>query len=106
MPLITPDFGQPTADDLRWIVENQVPAPNRVISAFESLLHDHAQQYALATQSGTAALHLALASLGIGEGDEVLCSDFTFAATLNSILYTGASPVLLDAEPKSWGMDP
>ncbi|MEL6534489.1 MAG: aminotransferase class I/II-fold pyridoxal phosphate-dependent enzyme [Bacteroidota bacterium] len=106
IPLITPDFGQPAVEDLQWIVENQVPAPNRVITAFERLIGEYAQRHALATQSGTAALHLALASLGIGQDDEVLCSDFTFAATVNAILYTGATPVLLDAEPHSWGMDP
>jgi dTDP-4-amino-4,6-dideoxygalactose transaminase len=56
--------------------------------------------------SGTAALHLALMVLGIGPGDEVLVSTFSFIAAANPILYQGATPVLIDSEPESWNMDP
>ena len=101
-----PHFGQPTAQDYAWMVEQQVPSPNRVVKTFEAHLANYSNRLALATSSGTAALHLALASLGVGAEDEVLCSDFTFAATLNAILYVGAIPVLIDAEPNSWGMAP
>ncbi|HST60829.1 MAG TPA: aminotransferase class I/II-fold pyridoxal phosphate-dependent enzyme [Longimicrobium sp.] len=62
--------------------------------------------HALALSSGTAALHLALMEAGVGRGDEVLVSTFTFAATVNPILYVGATPVLIDSEPVSWNMDP
>lgn len=62
--------------------------------------------HALALSSGTAALHLALMEAGVGAGDEVLVSTFTFAATINPILYLGATPVLIDSEPVSWNMDP
>ncbi len=62
--------------------------------------------HALALSSGTAALHLALMEAGVGPGDEVLVSTFTFAATINPILYLGATPVLIDSEPVSWNMDP
>jgi dTDP-4-amino-4,6-dideoxygalactose transaminase len=62
--------------------------------------------HALALSSGTAALHLALMEAGVGPGDEVLVSTFTFAATVNPILYVGATPVLIDSEPVSWNMDP
>src|SRR6185312_13070573 len=61
---------------------------------------------ALALSSGTAALHLALVVLGIGPGDEVACSDFTFAASANPISYTGAVPVFVDADSATWTIDP
>jgi dTDP-4-amino-4,6-dideoxygalactose transaminase len=56
--------------------------------------------------SGTAAIHLGLIMLGVGPGDEVLCSSFTFAGSCNPIVYQGATPVFIDSEPVSWNMDP
>ena len=56
--------------------------------------------------SGTAAIHLALIMLGVGPGDEVIASTFTFSATVNPIRYLGATPVLVDSEPETWNMDP
>src|SRR6476659_306546 len=61
---------------------------------------------AVALSSGTAALHLALVVLGIGEGDEVACSDFTFAASANPIAYAGATPFFVDADEATWTVDP
>ena len=61
---------------------------------------------AAGVSSGTAALHLALQILGVGSGDEVLCSTFTFAASANPILYCGATPVFIDSSPDTWNMDP
>ncbi len=62
--------------------------------------------YALATSNGTTALHLALDALGIGPGDEVIVPDLTFAATINAVIYVGATPVLVDVERQTWNMDP
>ena len=62
--------------------------------------------YAVALSSGTAALHLSLAALGIGPGDEVLTSTLTFAATANAIAYVGAVPVFIDASAETWTIDP
>jgi len=56
--------------------------------------------------SGTAAIHLALIILGVGKGDEVIASTFTFCATVNPIVYQGALPILIDCEPGTWNMDP
>jgi pyridoxal phosphate-dependent aminotransferase EpsN len=61
---------------------------------------------AVALSSGTAALHLALAVLGVGPGDEVITSTLTFVASANAIRYAGAEPVFVDADPASWCMDP
>jgi dTDP-4-amino-4,6-dideoxygalactose transaminase len=62
--------------------------------------------HAAALSSGTAALHLSLILLGVGRGDEVFCSDLTFAASANAILYQGAAPVFIDSDRKTWNMDP
>lgn len=62
--------------------------------------------HAAALSSGTAALHLALEMLGVGPGDEVLTSTFTFAATVNAIRYVGATPVFIDSDLSTWNMDP
>ena len=62
--------------------------------------------HAAALSSGTAALHLALEMLGVGPGDEVLTSTFTFAATVNAIRYVGATPVFVDSDAATWNMDP
>jgi dTDP-4-amino-4,6-dideoxygalactose transaminase len=61
---------------------------------------------AAALSSGTAALHLALQLAGVGPGDRVLVSDLTFAASANAVAYLGGSPVFVDAEARSWNLDP
>ncbi len=62
--------------------------------------------YVVATSSGTSAIHLALLSLGVGHGDEVVCATFTFCASANPIVYCGARPVFVDSERDTWNMDP
>jgi dTDP-4-amino-4,6-dideoxygalactose transaminase len=61
---------------------------------------------AVAVNSGTAALHLALILLGVGKGDTVICQDLTFAATVNPVVYQGAEPVLVDSEMQTWNISP
>jgi pyridoxal phosphate-dependent aminotransferase EpsN len=61
---------------------------------------------ALATSSGTAAIHLALVLAGVGRGDEVLVSTLTFAASANPVAYLGGHPIFVDSERRSWNMDP
>jgi perosamine synthetase len=63
-------------------------------------------RHGVATSNGTTALHLALVTLGIGPGDEVLVPDLTFVSTANVVRYTGATPVLVDVDLRTWGMDP
>ncbi|MBD5338795.1 MAG: aminotransferase class I/II-fold pyridoxal phosphate-dependent enzyme [Bacteroides sp.] len=59
-----------------------------------------------ALQSGTAAVHLALLSLGVGPGDEVIVQSFTFAASANPVKYVGATPVFVDSESDTWNISP
>ena len=61
--------------------------------------------FGAATNSGTTALHLALAALRIGKGDEVILPTFTMIASINAVEYTGAKAVLVDADPDTWNMD-
>ena len=63
-------------------------------------------KHALSCASGTDALHLALLAAGIGEGDEVITSTFTFIATAEAIRYVGAIPVFIDIDPKTFNLDP
>ncbi|HPV16810.1 MAG TPA: aminotransferase class I/II-fold pyridoxal phosphate-dependent enzyme, partial [Bacteroidales bacterium] len=77
------------------------------VDAFEHAIADYCGVgHAAALSSGTAAIHLSLINLGIEQGDEVIASTFTFSATVNPIVYQGATPVLVDSEPKTWNMDP
>jgi len=63
-------------------------------------------QYAVALACGTAALHLAIKLAGLKAGERVFCSDLTFAATVNPIVYEGGIPVFIDSEYRTWNMDP
>jgi len=60
---------------------------------------------AVSVQSGTAAIHIALYELGIGQGDEVIVPSLTFIATVNPVLYVGAKPVIADVDPDTWNVD-
>ena len=63
-------------------------------------------KYAVALSSGTAALHMAIKLSGLRTGDEVFCSDMTFAATVNPIRYERGEPIFIDSEYETWNMDP
>jgi perosamine synthetase len=64
------------------------------------------RRHGIAVSNGTCALHLALRALGIGPGDEVILPDLTFAATANAVLHCGATPVIVDVDPVTWGISP
>ncbi len=77
------------------------------IKRFEAAFAEYVgTKYALSTACGTGALHLALAALGIGPGDEVIVPDVTWVATGNAVVYVGATPIFADIEPGSWCLDP
>jgi pyridoxal phosphate-dependent aminotransferase EpsN len=77
------------------------------LTAFEKTLAARVgREHAVALNSGSAALHLALLVLGVGPGDTVICPTLTFAASANPICYCGAEPVFVDSEPRTWNMDP
>jgi len=77
------------------------------VNKFEEELAGYVQTgYAAALSAGTAAIHMAFRALNVGEGDIVFCSDLTFSATVNPIIYQGATPVFIDSEKDTWNMDP
>lgn len=77
------------------------------VNAFEKEISEYTgAKYAAALSAGTAAIHLAVKLLGIGEGDVVFCSDLTFAASCNPVCYEHATPVFIDSEPDTWNMSP
>ena len=90
------------AFDSNWIAPL---GPN--VQAFEKEMAEYAGvKCGLALSSGTAAIHLALKYLGVGGGDIVFCSSFTFSGSCNPILYQNAKPVFIDSEPGTWNMSP
>jgi len=100
-----------SGDEIQYIQEafetNWIAPAGQNIESFENELAAYCgASYATATLSGTAAIHLALNVLGVQHGDEVICSNFTFVASVNPILYQGAIPILIDVEKDTWNMDP
>lgn len=77
------------------------------VRRFEEMLREHTgAEHAVALHSCTAALHLAMVASGVGPGDEVITTPMTFAATVNSIVHTGATPVLVDCDRRTQLIDP
>ncbi|RWY76870.1 aminotransferase class V-fold PLP-dependent enzyme [Rhizobium leguminosarum] len=77
------------------------------VAHFEQEFADYCNvKHAIAVNTGTSALHLALLAAGVGPGDEVITVPFTFVATVSAICYTGARPVFVDVEPVTLTMDP
>lgn len=84
-----------------------ISSAGKYVNKFEESFANYCgMKHGVATSNGTAALHLALLALGIGEGDEVIVPDFTFAATINCVLYTGATPVIVDIDEDTWCIAP
>jgi len=85
---------------------NWISSQGRFVKLFEKNFKDyHENCEALAVSNGTVALHLALVALGIGKGDEVILPNLTFAASINAVLYSGATPVLVDVEYDTFNID-
>jgi len=91
------------AFDTNWIAPL---GPN--VNGFEDDLATYLKEdvHVAATNTGTAALHLALILLNIDKGDEVICQSLTFSASANPIVYQGAIPIFVDSEPGTWNMSP
>lgn len=84
-----------------------ISSQGQYIPAFEKAFAEFCGTgYGIAVSNGTTALHLALVTLGIGPGDEVIVPTLTFAATANVVLHAGARPVLVDVEEATWNLDP
>ncbi|WP_075878422.1 DegT/DnrJ/EryC1/StrS family aminotransferase [Merdibacter massiliensis] len=98
-------------DELKYITQayesNWMSTVGKNIDEVERLIAEKVGcKYAVALSSGTAALHLAVKLAGVKPGDHVFCSDMTFAATLNPVVYEGGIPIFIDTEYDTWNMDP
>ena len=91
------------AFDTNWVAPL---GPN--VDSFEMELEQYIGngKHIAVLSSGTAAVHLGLVLLGVGRGDEVICQNWTFAASVNPVVYQGAVPVLVDSEPDTWNLSP
>ncbi len=106
IPIARPFLGtEEEAAVLRVLASGQL-AQGKMVAAFEQRFAEvcHVRE-AIAVSSGTAALHLALLAHGIGPGDEVITTAFSFAATANVILLVGATPVFVDIDPLTYTLD-
>jgi len=84
-----------------------VSSKGKYVSLFENAFAKYCGcQHGVATFNGTIALHLLLAALNIGPGDEVIVPTLTFVSTANAVAYTGATPIFVDSEPETWCIDP
>jgi dTDP-4-amino-4,6-dideoxygalactose transaminase len=101
------DIKDEVFDMLAEILESSKYILGPKVAEFEKKIADyHDVADAIGVASGTDALHLAIDALGIGEGDEVITTPFTFFATAEAIIYTGARPVFVDIEYETMNMDP
>ena len=105
--LAFPDVGEDELAEIAAVLETGQLTMGPKVEEFEALLAAAAgTEHAAAVSSGTAALHLAVLALGIGEGDEVLVPAYTFPATANVVALAGGRPVLVDVDPATMNMDP
>jgi perosamine synthetase len=107
IPLISPDIRfEEVEADISAILKSGMLTKGAYVKKFERMLADYVGvKYAFSTTSATTALHLVLSALEIGPDDEVLVSDFTFPASGNAIVQTGATPVLVDCIPNRFDLD-
>ena len=107
IPIAKPTIGEEEIEAVTAVLKSGVIAQGKKVEEFEEAFAEFIDtKYAIAVNSGTAALHIALLAHGIGQGDEVITTPFTFIATANSILFTGAKPVFADIEEDSFNIGP
>ena len=107
IPIARPQIGPEEEAAVLGVMRSGMLAQGEQVAAFErGFAEVCGVREAIAVSSGTAALHLALLAHGIGPGDEVITSPFSFAATGNTILLVGATPVFVDIDPDTYNLDP
>ncbi len=107
IPVCEPTLG---GNESKYVMDclesNWISSAGKYIPAFEEAFAAACDcKYGTACANGTVALHLALAALGLEPEDEVIVPTFTMIASINAVAYTGATPILIDSEPRTWNMD-
>ena len=107
IPIAKPVISEEEIEEVVKVLRSGFIAQGPKVAEFEENFAEYVGvKYAVASSSGTTALHLALLAADIGAGDEVITTPFSFAATGNSILYVGAKPVFVDIDKKTYNIDP
>ena len=107
VPLSGPDVGErEIAAVVEVLRDRQLSLGPRLAQFEEAMARYAGSRHAVAVSSGTAGLHLIVHALGIGAGDEVVTTPFSFVASSNCLLFEGATPVFADIDPVTWDMDP
>ena len=105
IPIAKPLLGEEEKQAVLEVLSSGMLAQGSRVKAFEQAFAGMCgTRFAVATSCGTTALHVSLLANGIGAGDEVITTPFTFIASVNSILYTGARPVFVDIDPETFNI--
>jgi perosamine synthetase len=106
IPLARPDITEWEIEAVVNVLRSPLLSLGPKLREFEAKLAEYAGvQYAVAVNSGTSALHLIIKALGIGEGDEVITTPFSFVASANCILFERAKPIFVDIDSLTWNID-
>lgn len=107
IPLARPDVGEEEKDRIEAVLDSGQLSRGSPTQAFEAEFASFCDvDHGIATANGTAALHAALVALGLGEGDRIVTSPFSFVASANAIRLCGATPVFADIDPETFNLDP
>ena len=107
IPHSRPTLGQAEIDPVAGVIASSQIAQGQVVHEFERAFAQKMNaKYAVSTNSGTAALHLVLLAMGIGEQDEVVIPSYVCSALLNAVKYIGATPILAEIDPGNYNLDP
>lgn len=107
LPLSEPDIGEREIEYVTRVLRSQRLSLGPAVTQFEDRFAQYiGARHAIAVNSGTSALHLCVRAMGIRAGDAVITTSFSFVASVNCVLFEGASPILLDIEPRTLNLDP
>lgn len=107
IPLSRPDITQAERDAVLAVLETPFLSLGPKVAEFEDAFRRYTgSRYACAVNNGTSALHLCLRAIGVGPGDEVITTPFSFIASSNCILFDGGKPVFVDIDAATWNIDP
>lgn len=107
IPISKPVLDDTEIEAIKSVLDSGMLAQGKFVERFEERFADYiGTKFAIATNSGTSALHTALASLGVKEGDEIITTTFSFIATASCILMQNAKPVFVDINQKTYNIEP
>lgn len=107
IPIAKPQIGQEEKNRVLEVLDSGGLAAGKYVDEFEQEFAKYlGSEHVVATSSGTTALHMAVEALGLGQGDKVITTPFSFIATANAIRYTGAIPIFADIDPENFNLSP